>query len=125
MSNLEVNVARQYFSGMPIAVVSINGVIDSLNRTELEETIEKLLAENVYRFIFDLSGLEAIGSLCLGFLIKIEGQAREKSGRVVVLNPSEELKTAFEMVGLWDYIPVANDIESALKSFLPPRSEGS
>ncbi|MFH1230864.1 MAG: STAS domain-containing protein, partial [Planctomycetota bacterium] len=84
MSNLEVNVARHYFTGMPIAVVSINGVMDNLNRTELEETIEKLQAENVYRFIFDLSGLETIGSLCLGFFVKVEGQSREKSGGVVV-----------------------------------------
>ena len=82
MSNLEVNVVRHYSAGMPIAVIILKGVIDSLSRPELEQTIEELQAENLHHFIFDLSGLETIGSLGLGFFIKIQGQLREKSGGV-------------------------------------------
>jgi len=55
----------------------------------------------------------------------VQGQAKEKSGGVVLLNPSEEVKTAFGIVGLWDYISIAYDIDSALRSFLHIDSESS
>jgi anti-anti-sigma factor len=120
-----VKVVRHYFLGMPIAVIEIKGIGDSFNRQELEETIEELLAERFYRFIFDLSGVAITGSTSLGFFIKLVAQTKEKDGGVVVLQPSQEIKTAFEVVGLGEYIHLANDLESALKSFLTPESESS
>jgi len=121
-NTLEINVARQHFSGMPIAVITLNGVIDSLSRTELGQTIENLLSEKVYHFVFDLSGVEerVFSSTSLGLFIKLVGAVREESGRVAVVKPPEGVKTAFEVVGLGEYISIANDLESVLKSFLPP-----
>ena len=73
----------------------------------------------------NLSGLQGIGSICLGLFIKIGEETREKSGAVVILNPSEEIKTAFGIIGLWEYINMANDLESAWRSFLPEDSENN
>jgi anti-anti-sigma factor len=119
-----VKITRHHCSDIDIAIISLKGIIDSLNKTkELEETIEKLLAEGVCQFIFDLSGLETTDSTFLGFFIKLVVATKEKDGGgVVILQPSERFKTAFELVGLKEHIPIANDLKSALKSFLPPES---
>ncbi|MFH0889253.1 MAG: STAS domain-containing protein [Planctomycetota bacterium] len=124
-NNLEVKITRQYFAGIPTATISLKGIIDIFSRSELDKTIERLLAENIYHYIFDLSGLQGIGSICLGLFIKIGGETREKSGAVVILNPSEEIKTVFRIIGLWEYINTANDMESAWRSFLPDGSKNN
>ena len=122
MTNLEIQVERHYFAGMFIAVIHLKGILsvdprERTYRSELEQTIEELLAENVYRFIFDLSGFETIGSTFLGFFIKVAGQAKEKGGSVVLFQPSEKLKTALEVVGLGEYISLPSNLESAFRFF--------
>lgn len=125
MTDLDIKIERSYYSGMPIARLSLQGTLDSLTKPQLEQAIENLLSEYTYRFILDLSsGLETTGSTGLGTFIKIAGKVKEKGGGLVVIKPTERLKTAFDLVGLWSYISVADDLEGALKLFLPGNERG-
>lgn len=120
MSNLEIKVERQHFSGRPLALITLTGIIDTLSRPELDQTIKGLLAEHIYRFIFEASGLKVSGPTILDFFIKVGARMKEKQGRVVVVKPNEETRTAFELTGLEQYISIADDIKGALKLFLEP-----
>jgi len=119
MSNLEIKVERQHFSGLSLALIHLKGIIDTLSRPELDQAVKDLLAEHIYRFIFEASELKVSGPTILDFFIKVGAMIKEKSGRVVVVNPNEETRTAFELTGLEQYISITNDIASALKLFIP------
>ena len=118
MSNLEIKVERQHFAGLPLALITLKGIIDTPSRPELDQTITDLFSEHVYRFIFEASGLKVSGPTILDFFIRVGAMMKEKSGRVVVVNPNEHIRTAFELIGLEQYISIADDIGGALKLFI-------
>ena len=120
MSNLEIKIERQPYAGLPLALIHLTGVIDTESRPELDQTIKDLLAEHIYRFIFEASGLKVSGPTILDFFLKVGAVIKERNGRVVVVNPDEKTRTAFELTGLEQYISIAEDISSALKLFLEP-----
>jgi len=120
MSNLEIKVERQHYAGQPLALITLRGMIDTPSRPELDQTILNLSAEHVYRFIFEASGLKVSGPTILDFFIRVGAMMKEKQGRVMVVNPNEAIRTAFELTGLEQYISITDDIASALKLFIEP-----
>jgi len=118
MSNLEIKVERQHFSGQPLALITLTGIIDTISRPELDQAIKDLFSEHIYRFIFEASGLKISGPTILDFFIRVGAMMKEKQGRVAVVNPNEGIRTAFELTGLEQYISIADDIKGALKLFL-------
>ena len=105
-------------AGRPLALITLKGIIDAPSRPELDQAIEDLFSEHIYRFIFEASELKVSGPTILDFFIKVAAGMKEKDGRVVVVNPNEKARCAFELTGLEQYISIVNDIESALRLFL-------
>ena len=140
MSDLEIKVTRHHptqfrshcygvakdchCSGKDVACISVSakggsasggkGIGDSLSR-ELEPTIKDLRAENIVHYIFDFSEVTTINSTGIGFMIKLVGEVQGRHGGVVVIGASERLKTACDLVGLWGYVALADNLEDALK----------
>jgi len=118
MSDLEIKVTRYHCSGNDVACISLKGILDSLARGKLEQTARGLLGENIVHYIVDLSDVTSVGSTGIGFLIKLAAQIQGRSGGLVVIGANERLKSAADLLGLWTYISLADNLEHALKLVL-------
>ena len=120
MTNLEIKVARYHCSGKDVACLSLKGIMDTLARQELERTTKDLMAENIVHYVFDLAEVTSAESTGIGFLIKLVAEVQGRFGGVVIIGANERLKTACDLVGLWGYVALADNLEHALKLVLNP-----
>ncbi|MFH1227306.1 MAG: STAS domain-containing protein [Planctomycetota bacterium] len=98
-----------------ILVVAPIGALDSVTTTELEKNIQKFVESKICNFIFDLTKLENVTSAGIGFFTKLTGIATEHHGGIVIINPNASVKETMDIFGLFRYIPLADNLDSALR----------
>lgn len=99
------------------AVVSVTGFLDAHTFEALEEEINGLFAEGIYRLVVDLSGVEYISSAGAGVFIGAHTEAQENDGGMVLLNPTPNVMDVFDLLGLTQFFPVVKSREEALGAF--------
>ena len=83
---------------------------------EYNQLHKALLAPDVKHLVVDLMSVEFLGSLMLGVIIKLSKKVKDRGGKVVVCNASDQMKTILEMqnlTGVWPQFAARGD---ALKS---------
>ncbi|MBI4712569.1 MAG: STAS domain-containing protein [Planctomycetes bacterium] len=98
-----------------IIVIGINGTLDGITVPELEKTTQKYLDDKIYKFIFDLSGLNKIASAGAGFFTKMAAITSEHYGAIVLVQPVPPVREVLNIFGLMRYIPIVNDLDAAIK----------
>lgn len=83
-----------------IIMMHLEGYLDAHTFDQLEDTIENLFDNDFYQLVIDLSGLEYISSAGAGVFIGALGTAQENGGDIVFLNPTDEVREIFDLLGL-------------------------
>lgn len=99
-----------------IIVIAPFGTLDSVTAPELEKTTQKFLETQIYNYIFDLSKLQGITSAGIGFFTKFAGLVGENHGSIVVIQPVASVKETMDVFGLFRYIPLADNLDTALRT---------
>lgn len=81
------------------ALVIVRGAVDA-KATGYRETLMKLQADGVIRFVLDLKDVTFMNSTALGFLVNLNDQIDEAQGGIWVANLPSKVKTVFDMMGL-------------------------
>ncbi|MBI4713241.1 MAG: STAS domain-containing protein [Planctomycetes bacterium] len=105
-----------------VVVIGATGTLDSVTAPELEKTVQKYLDDKIYDIIFDLSQLKMITSAGVGFFTKMAGVTSENFGGIVIVQPIQSVRDVLNVFGLLRYVPVANDIDNALKDLAKLKS---
>ena len=100
-----------------IALVNVEGFLDAHTFEELENTINHLFSGKTYRLVVDLSKVDYISSAGAGVFIGAIGTAQENDGNIVLVNPTQNVKEVFDLLGLTQIFPFADSKEHALKAF--------
>jgi len=100
-----------------VAFIEVKGFLDAHTFEALEEEINGLFAEGIYRLIVDLSGVDYISSAGAGVFIGAHTEAQENDGGIVLLNPTPNVMDIFDLLGLTQFFPVAQTREEALGAF--------
>ncbi|MEW6027172.1 MAG: STAS domain-containing protein [Planctomycetota bacterium] len=103
-----------------IVLASLEGIITSTNTDEFEQNITRLFDEDIYRIIFDMSKLTMISSSGIGALIKILGTCKEHHGNIVIVQPHRSVEESSIIFGLFNFVPLAKDVNEAVKIILRP-----
>lgn len=98
-----------------IIVIGISGTLDGITVTELEKTTQKYIDSEIYRFIFDLSGLNKITSAGAGFFTKMTAITSENHGGIVLVQPVPAVREVLNIFGLMRYVPIVDNIDAAIK----------
>ena len=98
-------------------ILATEGYLDAHTFEDLEKTFQSLFEENVYQVIVDLEKLDYISSAGCGVFIGAIGTAQENNGNVVLLNPSDSVREVFDLLGLTQIFPFAENVEAAQGSF--------
>ncbi|MGB9678548.1 MAG: anti-sigma F factor antagonist [Thermoanaerobacteraceae bacterium] len=97
-------------------IVKFDGELDHHIADQLKEKIDKEYNTGFKNLIFDLKNVNFMDSSGIGVIIGRYKKAKEKNGKVVLVNANSQLNKIIEISGLMRIIKCYNSIEEALKS---------
>ncbi len=101
--------------GDGVALINTAGYLDAHTFVEMDEAIERLFQANIYRIVVEMSMLDYISSAGAGVFISKIGEATANGGNIVFLSPSEPVREVFDLLGLTQIFPIADDEREAMK----------
>jgi anti-anti-sigma factor len=104
-----------------ITTVMVNGHLDSVTSTALEQTLKQLVSEGNHKFIIDLSDVSYISSGGWGIFTGEVRGLRERGGDIVLVGMSPEVYDVYELLGFDDVLKSFSIPQEATEYFdLPP-----
>jgi anti-sigma B factor antagonist len=100
-----------------IASFELQGYLDAHNFERLEALFEKHFSADVHRFVVDLRRLEYVSSAGAGVFISAVSTCQDNGGNVVLVQPAQEVREIFELLGVYQIFPTAPNKAKALEIF--------
>ncbi|MDQ7779646.1 MAG: STAS domain-containing protein [Planctomycetota bacterium] len=98
-----------------IRFVAVRGFLDAHTYEELDKTISECFDQGVHKLVVDLSRLDYISSAGAGVFIGNIGTAQDNDGNIILLNPSQNVREIFDLLGLTQIFTFAQDVDSAVR----------
>ncbi|WP_411824850.1 STAS domain-containing protein [Leptospira sp. 'Mane'] len=100
-----------------IIVLKLFGNLDMLNAGILKERIRESFAQNEYKFIFDLEGVNFIDSSGFGLIMSLNDKLAESGGGLRIANVSKTIQQIFRISKISSVILIFESLDEALSSF--------
>jgi anti-sigma B factor antagonist len=95
----------------------LEGTLDAHNFETLEGLFEKHFEMGTYRFVVDIRRLTYVSSAGAGVFIGAVGTCQDNDGNIVLVQPAQEVKEIFELLGVYQIFPVVQDAAQAAGAF--------
>lgn len=97
-----------------IRLLKLNGTLDMNGTYSIEvQFVRYCTGENV-RVLVDLAKVKFISSIGIPLLVNTAKSIVNRNGKVVFLNPQDNVLKILEMVGVPDMIPIHTDMNAAI-----------
>jgi anti-sigma B factor antagonist len=100
-----------------VVYFELDGMLDAHNFETLEALFEKYFEKGIYRFVIDIKRLTYVSSAGAGVFIGAVGTCQDNDGNVVLVQPSQEVKEIFELLGVYQIFPVVPVRSQAMEVF--------
>lgn len=100
-----------------VSEVRVDGVIDTLTATELEQVIDSLLRRQRYKVVIDLAGVDYISSAGWGIFISHIKDVRSNAGDIKLANMVSDVYEIFELLEFDKVLKVYDSVDSAVSDF--------
>jgi stage II sporulation protein AA (anti-sigma F factor antagonist) len=100
-----------------VALLRVEGFLDAHTFEQLEEAIRVVFDGGCFKLVVDLGRVDYISSAGAGVLIGARSESQENGGDIVLLNPTENVKEVFDLLGLTQIFKVVNDRAAAMAAF--------
>ena len=120
VGDLELSVIRGVDD---VTVLRINGHLDSVSTTCLEQKINSMIAKSALKIVVDLSRVSYISSGGWGILVGEVKRLRETGGDIVLVGMMPEVYDVYELLGFGDILKALTDVEAARGYFRKPLME--
>ena len=107
-----------------VSKIRVDGVIDTLTASELEQVFDALMRRGRYRIVVDLAGLDYISSAVWGIFISLIKDVRDNEGDVKLANMVADVSEIFELLEFDKYLQAYRSVDEAVAKF-PGSSDGS
>lgn len=101
-----------------VSEVRIDGVIDTLTATELEQVIDSLLRRGRYKIVIDLAGVDYISSAGWGIFISHIKDVRANDGDIKLANMLPDVHEIFELLEFDKVLQVHGSLDEAVDDFV-------
>ncbi|HOT46731.1 MAG TPA: STAS domain-containing protein [Spirochaetota bacterium] len=98
-----------------VAVVEIDGPLDSVTSPGFEEYINKLLERNLLFILFDSGKMKYVSSEGIGLLLFLQRKIYEANGFFVIFNLPHEIMTLYTLLGFDKVFRIAGDRAEAIQ----------
>ncbi len=116
MRSLEYNVEK-VGANRNIAVLSLDGYVDSATSLNMDEAIDSILRQGVYRVIVDLTKVGYISSAGWGVFISKIKDIRENGGGLKIAGMRPDVRDVFDLLGFGHIIDAHENVDEALSAF--------
>ncbi len=89
--------------------LSITGELDIATAPRLEEEVNKAVADGATTVLVELQNLSFIDSSGLRMFLHLTQQASSEGWRLVIANPSEQVRTVLRVTGTEGELPIAHE----------------
>ncbi len=103
-----------------IVYFELEGMLDAHNFETLEDLFEKHFEKGTYRFVVDINRLSYVSSAGAGVFIGAVGTCQDNDGNIVLVQPSQEVKEIFELLGVLQIFPVVQTRSEANEVLAKP-----
>jgi len=103
-----------------LSIIRVDGVVDTITASELENVIEGLLGQNRYKILVDLGGVEYISSAGWGIFVSKIQEIRDNSGDIKLVNMVPNVYEIYELLEFEHIIQAFETLDQGKKSFHLP-----
>ena len=97
-------------NGLPI--LCLNGKLDIFSKNNFRETAQKYQGSGAKGLILDFEGITFVDSVGLGTLTLVVKTFQKLKGRVILVNPQEQVKSMFVEMNVGKIVPMYKTDES-------------
>jgi anti-sigma B factor antagonist len=98
-------------------LLSVEGVIRLGESARFfSETLERVLEEEKGHVMVDFSKINHIDSTGIGELVGYLGRFKDRSRKLILINPSDRIRKLLEVARLADLFPIHESVEEALEA---------
>jgi len=108
-----------------ISEVRVDGVIDTLTASQLEEVIDSLFKRNRHKVVIDLAGVDYISSAGWGIFISHIRDVRSHGGDIKLANMTPDVYEIFELLEFDNVLQSFSSIDKAINGFGPPHTSAA
>ena len=123
MENIKISVSESSRDDT-ISAVRVDGVIDTLTATQLEEVLDKLIKRGRFGIILDLAGVDYISSAGWGIFISRIKEIRDNSGDIKLANMVPNVLEIYELLEFDNILSSYESVNSARAAFGNPPDTG-
>lgn len=103
----------QYTEIKNIRLIKLIGTFDIMGVNEIETKFAGYCSGENAKVLVDLSGVDFLASIGIRLLTTNAKSLLSRSGRMVLLNPTSDVRNVLDMTGIPDIIPIYEQFESA------------
>ena len=100
-----------------VSEVRVDGVIDTLTASELEQVIDSLLRRDRFRIVVDLAGVDYISSAGWGIFISHIKDVRDNGGDVKLAGMIPDVREIFELLEFDKILKAYPSVDDAVRDF--------
>jgi anti-sigma B factor antagonist len=94
-------------------VISIEGSVDLANVPELQEAIQHLFDQRIYRIILDVERVSFISSAGFGIFLHARETVLRHGGDLVFAGTNARVREIFDLLGITSFLRFAPDVGGA------------
>jgi len=115
MDNISISLSES--GGDKITVVRVDGVIDTITASELEEVFDALLKRGRYWVVVDLAGVDYISSAGWGIFISNIRDVRANEGDIKLANMVSNVYEVYDLLEFGSVLQAYDSVDSARADF--------
>jgi anti-sigma B factor antagonist len=124
MRSLEYNVEK-VGADQNIAVLSLDGYVDSATSLNMDEAIDSILRQGIYHVVVDLTKVGYISSAGWGVFISKIKDIRENGGGLKIAGMRPDVRDVFDLLGFGHIIEAHETVEEAVGAFEASRARSA
>jgi anti-sigma B factor antagonist len=124
MDNISISLSENG-RGRDVSAIRVDGVIDTLTASELEQVFDSLLRRGRYRIVVDLAGVDYISSAGWGIFISHIKDVRDNDGDVKLANMVPDVMEIFELLEFDKVLQAYRSVDDAVQRFAAPSGNSS
>ena len=100
-----------------IAVLSLDGYVDSATSLNMDEAIDSILQQQVYHVVVDLAKVSYVSSAGWGVFISKIKDIRENHGGLKIAGMRPDVRDVFDLLGFGHIIEAHDSVADAVAAF--------
>jgi len=97
-----------------IMLIKIRGLLDAVVAYHLQEKVNALLEDGIFKYIINLEELEHITSAGIGFFSGLAMELQKHHGQIIFINVPVPVQHLFNIMRLIEIFPMRESIKDAV-----------